>query len=71
MGKNLKASRGWRFVIPLHPNNFDDITQFGDYRPPDFPELLGVNFARGQAQFSNVQPVNDEEPRLVEYAPLC
>jgi len=67
MGKNLKASRGWRFVIPLDPYNFDEVTQFGDYRPPEFPELLGVNFARGQAQFANVQPANDEEPRRIEF----
>lgn len=67
MGKNLKASRGWRFVIPLDPHNFDEVMQFGDYRPPEFPEMLGVNFARGQAQFANVQPANDEEPRLVEF----
>lgn len=67
MGKNLKASRGWRFVIPLDPYNFDEVMQFGDYRPPEFPEMLGVNFARGQAQFANVQPANDEEPRLVEF----
>lgn len=70
MGKNIKASRAWLFVIPLDPNDrvFTDDFAFGDWRPPDFPELLGVNFARGQAQFSNVQPINDEEPRLVEFA---
>lgn len=67
MGKTLKASRGWRFVIPLNPCWFNDNYGFGDYRPPDIPELLGITLARGQAMFSNVQPQDDDEPRLVEF----
>ena len=67
MGKNVKASRGWRFIIPLNPSQFDDAITYGDYRPPEFPELLDITFARGQAMFSNVQPINDEEPRIVEF----
>ena len=67
MSKNSKASRGWRFVIPLNPNDFDDMVDYGDYRPPDFTEKLGVTFARGQAQFSAVQPADDNLPRFVEF----
>ena len=67
MGKIVKASRGWRFVIPLNPCLFNDNYGFGDYRPPEIPEMLGITFARGQAMFSNVQPQDDDEPRLVDF----
>lgn len=67
MPSNIKASRGWKFVIPLDPNDFSDVHGYGDYRPHAFPEKMRVRFARGQCQFSEQQPESEEAERNVEF----
>ena len=68
MPANVKASRGWKFVIPLDPDNFSDVVRYGDYKPPPFPPKMQVRFAVGQAQFSLIQPESETAERNVEFA---
>lgn len=67
MPSNVKASRGWKFVIPLDPDNFSDVYRFNDYKPPAFPDKMKVRFARGQCQFSEIQPENENHERNHEF----
>ena len=68
MQKFVKASRAWKFVIRLQPTEDDDGTDMGNYTPPPFDPKWEVRFKRGQVQFSEIQPIDDDEPRNVEFA---
>jgi len=67
MPANVKASRGWKFVIPLDPNDFSDVFGYGDYRPHAFPDKMNIRFARGQSQLCELQPENEEAERRYEF----
>lgn len=67
MSKFVKLSRAWKFVIRLQPTGENDSTDMGNYTPPPFDPKWEVRYARGQVQFSDVQPMDDDEPRQVEF----
>ena len=67
MQKFSKLSRAWKFVIRLGPTLLNDGEEAGDYRPPPFDAKWEVRYYRGQSQFSDDQPEDDDQPRNIDF----